>query len=159
MLEKYLESVWKNDKKMVDYCMKTHKYVKIGEWFVKIGNKKPSIKKTMYYSDVTDGPEVNRENFIEYNKTRMPKLLDPSKLDYYLGILYTSQTNEKLATVFCAMTWEDKPEYAIRKFTDEEIKTINAGIQEIRDDYLKRLNKYFDRYGSKIYTCGYWADR
>lgn len=165
MLEKYLTSVWNNDRKMVDYCMKSHKYLQIGEWFVSIGDKKPSIKSTMYYSDVTDGPDLNRQNFIDYNsKFSMPNLLDAKNFAYYLGIQYSNQTTEKLAsiwtmTIYTVRYWEEKPEATIREFTPEEIEIINDGIQELRDDYLNRLNKYFDRYGNKISRCGYWADR
>jgi hypothetical protein len=158
-LEKNLASVWKTPK-MVSHCLKNSKYVELCGWFVNVCDSKPSIQNVMYYDDETEGPEHNKENFIAYNtRYSMPELCDSNKYRYFIQKEYYGQTTEKLAGMVVIRKWDDEPKGTIRELTTDDIKEINAGIEEVRTDYMKRLENYYKRYSDKITSCGYWRDR
>lgn len=163
---KRLENYWKKrdgspDEKMVKHCLKSSKYIQIGDSMVDIGDSKPSISNEMWYDDETEGPQVNLENFKAYNASNMPKYYEMRGRSIHgsgtLKIVpqYDGVNGLELAT----LTYEDdvSDEYIV--VSEDQLQEINEGVKEIRDDYEKRLNSYYKRYGDKIIARGYWKNR
>jgi hypothetical protein len=171
-LENLLALTWRKrngeiDQGMVDHCLKTGKYIRIGDLFVSVCDRKPAIDTTIWYDDTTKGPDANFANFLHLNeRNNMPGLwkLDTRycgrESELYIRVQYNGdKTGGKLATL------EMIPEgFArdgiIRKATPQDLEQINAAVQEVRDDYRKRLDAYWKRYGkTQVSSRGYWVDR
>jgi len=156
-LTEILEEVWRGNKKMVDYSLKSAKYIYINGRFISCCTAKPSIDKTMWYDDEGKGIDTNFNSFVSYNKSNMPRLLDPDT-SWYLDIAYWRQKGRDLLSVRGCTHWQE-PEDGWEEMTEEEIKEINKAIQEVRDDYKKRLEMYYKKYSDKICARGYWVNR
>ena len=134
---------------------------------------KISIDKTMYYDDETESPEVNEQNFIDYNRSNVPShnlkdyLEEKENLQKngcasgrydYNGIYFRLTYNNDDKVVHC--NWhDDKDKYFKRYLTKEEEQDFIDLIKERQEKYIERLKKYFKRYGKNITTHGYWANR
>lgn len=161
-LEEELRSYWK-DERMVKHCLEHDKYVKIDNWFVDVCEAKPSISSTMYYDDEYDAPKTNKAQFLHYNQGNAPRKLENSMRKYFLIKQYSGQNNEKLASITSYADYEnpnDNPYIKIiKELTTEEMQEVNKAIEEVQQDYTKRLETYYKRYADKITTSGYWANR
>ena len=161
-VEKELRSYWK-DEKMVKHCLKHNKYVKLDDWFVDVCDAKPSISSTMYYSDEYDAPDKNKAQFIHYNESNAPRKMENSMRKYFLIKHYSRQNDEKLASITSYADYEnpnDNPNIEIiKELTEKEMQEVNKAIEEVQQDYSKRLETYYKRYADKITTSGYWANR
>ena len=49
--------------------------------------------------------------------------------------------------------------YTRRDLTPEEVAAFADIVDQLRENYKKRLNIYYKRYSNKIWSCGYWANR
>lgn len=171
-LRKLLEKQWVKrngeiDHKMVDYCLKSSIYVQSGDEFINCGDSKPTIDKTMWYDDETDGPTVNFDSFKRYNQSNFPRTLEEMKMgrdgrqvyivdNYYLR---AGETTTLLKSVRVADLDYDRVDGNPRLATDEEIRLINEAILKARADYEKRLERYWKRYSNKVRAEGYWVNR
>ena len=159
-LSKVLHGAWGGDERMVKHCLKSNKYVEMDGSFVEITESKPSIKSEIWYDDETEAPEVNYETFYNYNKREMPRYYKKEGVHMFdRGTLKLvpqyGEDNLDLAT----LSYEDSPDGPYREVTDDELKQINDGIEEVRKDYDKRLKSYYKRYKDKIRVNGYWRNR
>lgn len=168
-LTKILGDYWQKrdgtpDESMVKHCLKSSKYVKIGDSFVDVADAKPTIHSEMWYDDETDGPTVNFENFRNYNiRMGMPKTYEMTGRNRQgTGTLkmipqYDGVEGFELA----ALTYENEEDLKVksREVSESELKEINNSIKEVREDYEKRLKTYYKRYGDKIRASGYWKNR
>ena len=159
-LSKVLHGAWGGDESMVKHCLKNIKYVEMNGSFVEIADSKPSIKNEIWYDDETEAPEVNCENFYNYNKGGMPRYYKKEGVHMFdRGTLKLvpqyGEDNLDLAT----LSYEDSPNGPYREVTDDELKQINDGIEEVRKDYDKRLKSYYKRHQDKIVASGYWKNR
>ena len=169
-LRKLQELTWRKrsgeiDVKMVDHCMKSGKYLQIDNMFVSVCDLKPSITTTLWYDDTRKGPEESWNSFKDLNERHnMPKHweLDFRHTDplYIRAKYWNDKTAGRLATL------EHIPEHhqgnaeLLRKVTAEELEQINAAIDEVRQDYAKRLETWWKKYGHKCFNVsGYWVDR
>lgn len=164
---KRLNNYWKKrdgspDEKMVKHCLKSSKYIQIGDAMVDIGDAKPSINSEMWYDDETEGPQVNFENFRAYNThNNLPKSYEMRGRNRDgMGTLkiipqYDGVNGLELAT----LTYEDNVGDEYIEVSEAQLKEINEGIDEIKADYEKRLTSYYKRYGDKIMARGYWKNR
>lgn len=168
-LEELLRKQWVKrdgsaDESMVKYCLKDSKYVDMGDFFLNIGNAKPHIDSTMWYDDLTKGPEENFENFRQYNIRNAQDFEEYTKDRPNIWIYvnyYQDKTGGKLMGWSATHRWEE-PRFSntqYRAATTEEIEAIHKGMDEIRADYEKRLKTYWKKYSSKVSAQGYWADR
>lgn len=48
------------------------------------------------------------------------------------------------------LSYEDNPDGPYREVTDDELKQINDGIEEVRKDYEKGLKSYYKRHKDKM---------
>lgn len=154
-LEELLSVQWNGDRKMVEHCLKHCLYIQLGDTFIRVGDRKPSIDRDLWYDDETDGPAETFENFKAYNmRTNAPRLIDESHgRELYVTVNYNGdRTNGKLL----ALTTYDVDN---RLATDEEIALANNALSEARADYEKRLAAYWKRYSSKVHARGYYVNR
>ncbi len=72
-------------------------------------------------------------------------------------IKYSGQTNTHLVSIEAHNIWDDRPEF--KQLSENEIKNIIAGYEEVKAQFTKRLNTYLKRYGlSKLNTWTYLRD-
>lgn len=162
-LKELLQEEWTKkdgtiDIKMVDYCMKSAKYICINnDTFVDIGKDKPTIKSTIWYDDTTEDPGTALDTFIFENRYNIPQELEMTKRceTLKLSAKYNNRTNVKL----CNLTYCSEDSDRQRDVTQTELDLINKTIRELQEDYKKRLIAYYKKYSHKICSCGYWADR
>ena len=158
-----LSEAWNGDESMIKHCLKSSKYVEIGGSFVDVTEAKPSIENVLYYDDETEAPENNFENFRAYNeRLHMPseRQLRGRSFHGNGGLKMVQQyTGQKEGLGLASLTYDDNPEGEYRDVSEEELEQINKGIREVQEDYTKRLKTYYKRYGDKVYTSGYWANR
>ena len=160
-LEGLLAKVWNNDRKMIDHCMENCNYIKIENMFVDIGNKKPSINKTLWYDDTKDSPGEGWETFKFYNRHNYPNFFELKARqwkDLYFMVHYH---NDKSDGKIVSLVYEELPSTLplIRQVTEGELRLINSAINESIKEYEKRLRTYFKKYSKNIHAMGYWVDR
>lgn len=161
-LTELLAKEWNNDKKMINHCLKSGKYVKIDNKFIDVCDKKPTINKTLYYNDEFEAPEINFETFLAYNKSNMPTeyKLENRRFGEINPLLIIPQYHgDKSNFKLCGLTYIESDSDRAEEVTPEMLEVINEAIREVREDYKKRLKNYWKRYNDKIYTYGYWANR
>lgn len=154
------------DEKMVDYCLKSSNYIKLGDYWVNCGDKKPRIQSDLWYDDETEGPDDTRyEAFKEYNmrSNKQPMLSEQSEFggvrEVWLAKNYYGDEGNRLLAVIVKRA-DDLPRAGeLRKATADEIEAINKARAEVNADYEKRLERYWKRYNSKVMARGYWANR
>lgn len=163
--KQWIRNNGETDERMVKHCLNDYRYLFIDGQFVQIIGSKPTIHSVMYYDDETEGPNHNYAAFVAYNESHTHldhyKKMANSWGDYVplvIGPAYWGdRTDGKLASVGYSRTEEVAEGY--RKVTDEELILINQVVDEVKEDYLKRLDRYFKRYSDKICSSGYWANR
>ena len=157
-----LNANWHNDKKMVDYCLKSSKYIQIDSMFVDACNTKPSITKEFYYNDEYDAPDTGYKTFMEKNERNAPQLHNICDIDCKIRKPYfiPQYSNNRADNCLVCVTYLEAPtDDVIREVTESELIQLNEAIAEVRKDYTKRLETYFKRYSDKISTHGYYANR
>lgn len=170
-LETLLRKQWTKrdgspDLKMVDYCLKSDKYIDLGDYYLDIGGSKPHISSTMYYDDETEGPDASKfEAFRAYNlrgvRLSFESATDHGRSEVWIYTKYTrDQTDGKIKGWLTARIGEEPRHVGeCRKATPDDIAAIKQGLAEISADFEKRLATYWKRYSSKVYASGYWANR
>lgn len=164
-LSTLLAKQW-NNQKMVDYCEKSSKYIDLGDYYLDIGDSKPSIESTMWYDDETDGPDSSKfEAFRNYNmrgkRFSLDELMTNGRTNVWVYTHYNGdRTGGKLKSWTTTHTGEEPRHLGdYRLATADDIMAIKQGLAEIRNDYEKRLRTYWKRYSNKVHASGYWANR
>ena len=154
------------DESMVKYCLKEGKYIDLGDYYLRVGDAKPNIEKTMWYDDETEGPDASRfEAFREYNmrgkRLSLEDAMDYGRSEVWIFTQYThDRTGGKLKSWLTARIGEEPTHVGeYRKATEDDIKAIKQGLAEIKADYEKRLKTYWKKYSAKVRSAGYWANR
>lgn len=172
-LETLLQKQWVKrdgtpDTKMADYCLKSSKYIDTGNYYLDIGNSKPTIDSQMWYDDETDGPDASQfEAFRAYNlrsnnpRRSLEKLADSGQSVVWIYTKYTRDHTEGKIKGWLAARVGEEPRHVgeCHQATDDDIMAIKQGLAEIAADYEKRLATYWKRYSSKVHASGYWANR
>lgn len=157
-LRQALSEVYKPD--MVDYCVKNHKYIEIDGKFISCCNSKPAIHAQMWYDDTKADPGNSYSHFEDYNiNFNAPDLLDRDNCNYYLIPGYWRYPDAPLLGIASARKSDNPPTDIVRDVTPADRKAINTAIQEVIDDFKKRLKMYYKKYPQKVYSAGYWVDR
>lgn len=155
------------DDHMVEYIASKNDFYKTKDGLV-IEIDKPNklmIEREMWYDDETGAPAINFENFLYYNNSvfqNYEKFVEKSKNQYehfYFARKYPQQSKIVSVMVFDNWAAEFEKQFNIRELTEEEKAEYLLILKERNDQYLERLKKYFKRYGDKITTHGYWANR
>jgi len=153
------------DLKMIDYCMKSVKYLDVGPYYLAIGDK-PSIDSTMWYDDETEGPDASKfEAFRAYNmrgkRFDLDELIANGRSNVWIYTKYTHDRTGGKLKGWATTHWDEEPRHLgeYRKATDDDITAIKQGLSEMKAAYEKRLATYWKRYSNKVHAAGYWANR
>jgi hypothetical protein len=161
-LTELLAITWNNDERMIKYCLKSSKYVKIGDKFIDVCGSKPTITKTLWYDDTRESPGVSYETFLWYNQRNTPTEYEIENRRYgeIRPLLIIPQYNgDKTDFRLCGLTYNDGDGDRAMEVTPEILKVINQAVREVQEDYKKRLANYWKRYNKNIVAMGYWVDR
>ena len=183
-----LKKAWKNDTKMVEFCIKTTGYFIEHNGFL-FDISKPKIQTNFCfsygYSGVTTQEDIeeagkmaehakkSEQYFIGKNLEEindMIKFLKEVKEDWSVGgthryhmtihSRYISQSDDcKLRGYGLFDTFWGFPTEGERIDDEELLDKVIAGYEEVKATFIKRLNTYLKRYGlSKINTWSYLLD-
>lgn len=150
-----------NNNSYKEYLIKSNNYIIYNDKLIKVCEKTPSIKSTIYYNDECKSPKVNIYNFMKYNlsfnkKDKYKK--EAFKYGEYMRLYIYKASN--YYTINYLFGTESCLEEADKiEVTDELLKEINKVISKSNKRYCKRLRSYYKRYGDKVSTYGYWANR
>jgi len=157
-IKKELIKTWENDKRMINFCMKEYKFIKLRDFIIEI-KKKPSIYNEILYNDEYKSPEITKEKFINYNMDM--NFNNNIDLNFDKNLLLIKNYDKSNIYIIKELNNIDFIDECDKKLflTDNEKLIIKKEIEILRNDYLKRLNIYWKKYKNKIYTHGYWANR
>ena len=167
-LTRLLELTWRKrsgsiDAKMVRHCLESGKYIKIDDRFVCVCELKPSITKTIWYDDETEGPEANYQNFLHENERNYPghwELMHRYEDPLYIRVrFWNDKTDGRIATLEYIPKHHNENAELIRPVTPEDLEKINAAVEEVRQHYKKRLETYWKKYSNQVSSRGYWVNR
>lgn len=170
------KKLWESER-MQKYLIDTYDFYKTKDNLIIELEKvnKITIDKTMWYDDETEGPEVNENNFIIYNKSNMPGrnlqayFEEKEKLEKegcasgrydYNGIYFVGNNYKHDFMVNCDwFSYENNRGEFKRYLTIEEQKDYIQLMKERKEQYIERLKKYYKRYGKYVHARGYWVNR
>lgn len=170
-LESLLRKQWVKrngdvDESMVKYCLKSSLYIDTGEYYLHIGDSKPSIDSTMWYDDETEGPDSSKfDAFRNYNmrgkRFSLDELAENGRSEVWIFTNYTrDMTGGKIKSWLVTHVGEDPRHVGeCRRATADDIMAIKQGLCQIKANYEKRLANYWKRYSDKVTSAGYWANR
>ena len=176
-----LIDVWKNDNKMIDYCLKKTSRALMVDGLL-FTTDKPSIETSFCFG--YDCSSVDNESFDNANKMvdhsltnasyfinenlksidqEIKALEDNNLIKYYLikGAYLSQSPDNPLRHIQYMKRWEYAEDYGEEKkeATDEMIKAYIEALKLDRVDFQKRLNTYLKIYGlSKLRSWSYWRD-
>lgn len=152
---------------MQNFILQQNNYYKTNDGLIIEIQKasKLSINKTMYYDDEYEAPQINFDNFADYNRhncdkyTRYSELAEHEANKFY----FAKNGNAGNYIVVVSNAWdyaEDNARYNFtRELTEQEKTDILALYKQQKDEYTARLQRYWNKYQKHISTYGYWADR
>lgn len=172
--------VWRNDQKMVDYCVKKASYIVELENGDIVAIEKPSIQKNFCfgYSDsrydnedynraqnMADHARSNVEYFIEQNMKGINEEINSlegkgsPRWAYRIAIPYSGQPKDsKLKAIWPLDMWDERNE-KLPLLEGENLQRVIEGYKAVRVEFEKRLQSYLKRYGlSKVNSWSYWQD-
>lgn len=167
-LKQAIETQWKNDPAMVNHCLKNTVYLEMDGYFLSVANK-PIIDSTIYYADqdyntgeMAKDPGNSKEVFKRYNIRLNSPIRNIEYMDKCEDVVISpNYYNDRTGLL---KSWSTKRSYeplaeGSRLATEQEKKMIYEALQEEGKKYEARLETYYKRYGNKIRTNSYWADR
>ena len=146
------------DKYGVDpYWVERCSFIKIGDKVVMLGDKKPKIHNTIYYDDEREAPEVDFELFKKYNIFMSGQnYLSKNRGRSHLFIVRNAGSHGFFNLSDFMRFDSDYEEYPL---DPEDRKHVITALEMLQADFIKRLERYYERYKDKIYADGYWANR
>ena len=163
-LREVLSLQWNGNEGMIKHGLTNINYISWGDefngqYFIDVGAKKPNIQKQFWFDDEQIIPKPNKEYFIEYNmKYNAPQLLqleNNRNERLHLVSSYNYNKTDKLKSV-TYISWDEIIQLPV---TEELLIVINEAIAEVRTDFAKRLERYWNRYSDKVRFSGYWVNR
>lgn len=150
---------------------KQNTYIKFNDGYI-VKFARPGIRSCMYYDDELESPDTDYNSFESYNlhynncysylESYFESRENLEKYGYCIGgyerIYITNCSNSDIAN----LSVYDDNSYKLgfkRYLTDDEAQEIKKLVELLKADYIKRLKTYYKRYGDKITTHGYWANR
>jgi len=159
-LEELLKIRWNNSESMVEHCLKNSKYIKIGDKFIEVGSKKPTIQKQFWFDDEKPIPEPSKEIFMRGNKrSNSPREYELENDRYEKLLIVPLYHEDKTDFRLCSLSYQKPKDYSSIEVTEEMLKIINTAEKELKTKYEKRLETYWKRYSKHIRCSGYWVNR
>jgi len=159
-LMELLQKQW-SSKDMVNHCYKKTEYIQHDGKYIAIGDKKPSITKTLWFDDEYDIPNSNEQLFIDTNmRTNAPKPMESTSYHGDPLIIIAEYCNDRTQGELCGITYDTLDRYPGAIVVSESLlNTINSVKAEMAVKYEKRLRSYWKRYNKNVSCRGYWANR
>ena len=164
-----LSKVWNNDPKMVDFCAKNSIYLDMGNYYLDVMSI-PKIDRDLYYADEDyatgqpakdPGTGWNHFKWYNMNINSPKKSIEFIEEGHQEVVIMTQYRNDNTGDKL--RCWMTKRSYEIlptdRIATQAEKTAILTELKRQLKLYEIRLEKYFKRYGNKIHTHSYWANR
>lgn len=153
-------------KSMQDWLIKNYDFYKTVDGNI-IEIDKPSklsLTNELWYDDEYEAPEINFDNFVEENRHNC------NRYDYYLEkanktynrFYFVNNGNLNNVCIMVYNEWElsERPHpEIIRELLADEKQDILELYKRQKEGYIKRLERYWNRYRNNIRTHGYWANR
>lgn len=152
---------WANET-MQDWLLKTHDYYKTDDGLVLEVTKagKLGMATTIWYDDELpedEVPSASYHNFILENQHNCNRYDCYKEQVERNNPLYFCQNNSLVCIDYEYRLGDVRN--IIRVVTKDEELEILEIFKKQKDDYLKRLDKYFKRYNKHIHARGYWRNR
>lgn len=175
-VEELSKKLWDTER-MQQYLIDTYDFYKTNDNLIIELQKtnKIAIDKTMWYDDEKESPEVNENNFINYNEYNIPGrnlkayLEEKEKLQNngcasgrydYKGIYFISLNYKHDYLVSCSWFDDEMSKREQKRYLTIEEQEDYIKLEEEREkQYIERLKKYFKRYGNHVHARGYWVNR
>jgi len=158
-LKKLLEKQWNNEG-MVEHCLKSNKYIRIADKWLNIGDKKPSIRKQFWFDDEKPIPEPTKELFIRQNLfLNGPEPYELTNRYHEPLVIIPNYWDDRTDFELCSLAYGNDSKGEQIEVTEEMLKKINKARDEIKQDFIKRLERYWKRYSKHVRTTGYWVNR
>lgn len=137
---------------------------------------RPGIKSTVYYDDEYDDPMGGSEEsqklvWMRYNlrydapNAHLYRYYGDDRMeaeDFHQSFVYDCKNNGVCGSVVLnGLTYEPAwySQFPHIPIEPEEVAEYIACLDELTEDYKKRLEAYWKRYRDKIWSHGYWANR
>lgn len=152
---------WKSEK-MQEHLIKTYDFYKTEDGLV-LEITKPSklgMTTTIWYDDELPDDEVpsaSYENFILENQHNCNRYDCYKEQIERNNPLYFCKNNS-FAYIDYEYRWGDVRDI-IREVTEDEKIELLEIFKNQKEEYLKRLDRYFKRYSKHIHARGYWVNR
>lgn len=118
---------------------------------------KPNISSTMYYDDEQERPDKTEEQFIAYN-LELNLRQTVTENNRYMFYSYAKCGDHPIVS-YARRGWDLARDEEVRNITDAEFDQLKAVLDAHKAAYIERLRRYWKRYGDKVSTMGYWANR
>lgn len=155
---------WASER-MQEYLIKNYDFYKTNDGIIIEIEKAShlSIEKTIWYDDelpADEIPSASYENFILENIHHCNRYEHyTEEINRGTKLYFCNQGNVTSYIDYNRYYYDDNINGKIREITKEEMEEILQLYKERKDAYLKRLERYYKRYGNHIHTSGYWRDR
>lgn len=146
-----------NEYGLDEYTVKHRAFLKIRGFLVDICNKKPAVKKDIYYDDERKAPEHTFETFKNYNLTLSGSRVLRNYVDYKGMFIYRVRGHET-NFLLDAYSKTDRNYYEEYFLSKEEREYVLTLLKEVEKDFIERLEKYWKRYSDKVNICSYWVN-
>lgn len=146
-----------NDTKFNEWLVKNERFMFVENiGYIRVCKAKPSIISEFYYDDETPKPNITEEYFINHNMFYYgQKLLKPS--DNITSTVLIKSVTKGYYLIYRKDNENIKDDYIV--VDDELLEKINTEIENARNDFKNRLQKYYKKYKSNIRAIGYWVNR
>lgn len=168
-LFKQTHNGWCSDEKTMKKWFKETVYLITKDDYLLTFDTKLDIDKTLWFDDEYEIPEKSEELFISYNlKNIRYDFKDYLKAQKDLkehGCCSASDSNMFLTRCVGPLArintagWQMEQSDFIRELEDDEINEIIEFTNELKEQYIERLKKYYKRYNKNVFVSGYWANR
>ena len=144
-----------------------------GDGYYFIVELKPSIDRTLWYDDEMSEPKKSLDLFIKHNMSNLrfnfdewEKQVESLKKDgccsgkIELEPFFNLNYKDSKEVYLCFYEYFEnsrRNQTTIRNLTKDEIDDILEIAHNLKNDYIERLKKYYNKYGMSC--CGYWANR
>lgn len=168
-LFKQTHNGWCSDEKTMKRWFKESVYLITKDGYLLTFDTKLDIDKTLWFDDEYEIPEKSEELFINYNLKNIrydfKDYLKAQKDLKEYGCCSASDSNMFLTRCLGTLArintsgWQMEQSDFIRELEEDEITEIIEFTNELKEQYIERLKKYYKRYNKNIFVSGYWANR
>lgn len=164
---------WVSDDKYMNQLFKNSLYLKTKDGYYITFDTKFDIDTDMWFDDEQPIPEKSEELFINYNMHNVRydfseylkaqedlkkyRCCSASHSEMFISRCYNDPEYKHVR--INNASWQKEQAEFVRDLTKEEIEEIIEFTEELKQNYIERLKKYYKRYNKNIWCRGYWVNR